>query len=162
MHGVLTHEHEVIKSCEDMNDYQGEERIVLIIPDEDSDLTIVACETINDIAYYVAQDKLIKDPDIGPDEWILLRADIQDPEDLPYEMERGNCVFVIYDDAVLFRGDTMQEAVNYIEGTFKMGWPVDISDFAVLSALELRHKIKERLVRLIGTFDELLEEGGHP
>ena len=159
-YGVQTNEHEVITSCDDLNDYHGEERLLLLINEDDQQITMVGCETIHDMSYYIVKDEMLKNDDSTPEEWILLKARILDPEDLPYDIELGACVYVIYEDDVLFRAETMKEAVNYIEGIFQIGWTVYIDDFAVVSGFELNDGMKYRLREFIDTFGELLAEEG--
>jgi hypothetical protein len=158
-YGVRTNEHEVITSCDDLNDYHGEERVLLLVQEDDQQITMVGCETIHDMSYYISKDELLKNDDSDPEEWILLKVQILDPEDLPYDIEFGTCVYVIYEDDILFRAETMKEAVDYIEGMFNMGWSVYIDDFSVVSGLELNVEMKHRLKEFIDKFDELLAEG---
>jgi len=146
---IQTEEHEVITSCDDINDFQGEERLLLLIMDEYNELNIIGCKTIYDIAYYAIKNGIIGRDNIDPEEWMLIKAYILDPEDLPYDIENGTCVFVIHEDGILFKGESMQEAVDHIEGFFQMDWTASIEDFAVVSALELGSKIKYRIKELI-------------
>jgi len=159
-YGVSTDEHEVITSCDDLNDYHGEDRLLLLVQEDDQQITILGCKTIHDMSYYAAEGGVLKDSDSAPEEWILLKSHILDPENLPYDIEFGTCVYVMYEDDVLFRAETMKEAVDYIEGMFKIGWTVYIDDFAVVSGFELNDRMKHRLKELTDTFDEVLAEGG--
>ena len=158
---VSTEDHEVISTCDDLNDYQGEERVMLLIPgNKERDFAMIACETLYDVAYHAVQDGGMMDAvdDADIEEWVLLKIHILDPTDLPYNIEsgRGNCVYIIFDDELMYRAETIEEATRYIEGFFKSKMVVNIEDFAVMSASKLHIHMVHRLKDLIDMFESCL------
>ena len=160
MHELLTDEDNIITSCSDLNIHHGEEKTLLcIVDDYYSEFTIVGCNTLYDIAYYTSANKLItKAQRICPEEWMLMKIRILDPENLPYDIEYGDKVYVFFDLGFFFEADTMQKAVDHIEGIFQMGWANDIDEFAVVTGIKLRDEMNYRLAGSMNTFDGLLAE----
>ena len=156
---VTTKPDDIITSGEDANCRIGDEIFILFIGNE-QDFAVLGCNTIHDIGFYAAKHDFLQNIEGSDDQnsWILIRARILDPENLPYEIEYGDCVYVIFDDEVLFRGEDMASATNHIEGMFKL-WDIEIDDFAIVTGCELPLGAKNRLLDKIEMFNDLKKEG---
>lgn len=152
---ILTAEEDVITSYEDINDYQGEVVEMLIVRD-DQQFSIIGCRTLQDVAFYAVDHGVVDPEKSDVDEWIVIRAKILDPTELPYSIEFGSCAYVFYQEDSLYMAESMEEVVRNIEGFFEMDLKsdigIEIEDFAVVSCEELPKSRKEVLKKFMTMF----------
>lgn len=129
-----------VSSIEDLQQLVGYTLSVLMY-DTDIDIEVVACEILHDLPYYAAKAKVFSKSS-DQSKFILARAEIIDPNVLPFELEDGKEMFVIYEKWDFGRFTSAFSAGKNIERTFNTYNEADIDrDFLVMMGKELPKQV---------------------
>jgi len=127
---VKTNPDDVVYDVEDLTKFTGL-RIAMMMYNDGIDIHITACEAAYDLPFYVAKNKAFPTR-IASEDLITISVIVLDPENLPYEINDGEEVFVIYNGWNLSRHGSMEEAVHDVEVTIDAYIRAEIDDFVVL------------------------------
>lgn len=123
--------HDVIMSSRDMQRNFGKSMYFAIREKSFDDIDMIGANNMRDVIFYSAYFNIFGD-DIDEGTLLILRATVEDPESLPYDIPASEQVFVMMDEFVLRSFDTVEKATEFIESNFKR-WPsCKIEDFIVL------------------------------
>lgn len=150
--------HEVIINTLDLNDNVGRTLFFGIAEATQSTIDIIGANRLGDAVFYAAYFSIFGNE--VPDEVLILRATIEDPEDLPYEIKDGDSAFVILFDEI-YEFESMSEAINSIEESFALYPRLEIKDFCVLTGRKLggkfKTKFKEKVTEAMQDLDKQKE-----
>jgi len=124
------------------------QRTGVLLYDSSTDIEAIACDRVHDLPYYVVENKMFP-KDIAEECFIILSVTVLDAEDLPYEIDPDEELFVIYDEWDFSRYDNMAEAVRNIEYTIKTYPNAVIEDFIVMVGRELMAHAKQAFINKI-------------
>lgn len=140
-----------VSSIEDLQQLVGYTLSVLMY-DTGIDIEVVACEMLQDMSYYASRVKVFsKSSDRS--KFILIRAEIIDPNILPFELESNEEAFVIYDHWDFGRFTSAFSASKNIEQTFNTYGGADIDkDFLVMIGKELPKGVLDLMLNRMSHF----------
>lgn len=142
-----------VSSIEDLQQLVGYTLSVLMY-DTGIDIEVVACEILHDLPYYASRVRVFSESS-DQSKFILARAKIVDPNVLPFELEDGKEVFVIYDKWDFGRFTSAFSAGKNIEQTFNTYGDADIDkDFLVMIGKELPKRVLELILSRMSYFSE--------
>lgn len=142
-----------VSSIEDLRQLSGYTLSVLMY-DTGIDIDVVACEILHDLSYYASKTGVFSNSS-DRSKFILVRAEIMDPNVLPFELEDGKEVFVIYDNWDFGRFTSAFSASKNIEQTFNTYGGADIDkDFLVMIGKELPKQVLSMILSRMSYFAE--------
>ena len=142
-----------VSSIEDLRQLSGYTLSILMY-DTGIDIDVVACEILHDLPYYASKTRVFSNSS-DQSKFILVRAEIMDPNVLPFELEDGKEVFVIYDRWDFGRFTSAFSASKNIEQTFNTYGGADIDkDFLVMIGKELPKQVLSMILSRMSYFAE--------
>ena len=139
---------DAVSSIEDLQQLSGYTLTVLMY-DTGIDIELVACEILHDLPYYASKTRVFSNSS-DQSKFILVRAEIMDPNVLPFVLDVDKEIFIIYDNWDFGRFTSAFSASKNIEQTFNTYGGADIDkDFLVMMGKELpKHILKLMLSRM--------------
>jgi hypothetical protein len=142
-----------VSSIEDLRQLIGYTLTVLLY-DTGIDMEIVACEKLVNLSYYASEAGVFARSS-DESKFILIRAEVIDPNVLPFELSTGQEAFVIYDNWDFGRFISAFSAGKNIEQTFNTYAEADIDkDFLVMIGREMPKRVLELVLKQIDHFLE--------
>jgi hypothetical protein len=86
----------------------------IIIADCDTSMDIVAAPHAKDVPFYAAYFRVFKNSEMEPGKRVFLHGRVMDPESLPYEIESGQHVFVLFDEWFFQMFNSMAKAITFL------------------------------------------------
>ena len=142
-----------VSSIEDLQQLSGY-TLAILMYDTGIDLDVVACEILQDMPYYASKTGAFSSVS-DQSKFILVRAEIIDPNVLPFMLEVGKEIFVIYDHWDFGRFTSAFSASKNIERTFNTYSGVDIDkDFLVMLGKEMPKQVLRMILSRMSYFAE--------
>jgi hypothetical protein len=142
-----------VSSIEDLQQLAGYTLSVLMY-DTGIDIEVVACELLRDLPYYASKVRVFSESS-DQNKFILVRAEIIDPNVLPFELDDGQEAFIIYDNWDFDRFSSTFSAGKNIEQTFNTYGGVNIDkDFLVMIGRELPKQVLGLILSRMSYFAE--------
>jgi hypothetical protein len=145
---IWTRPEAVIYELSEIPSFIGK-RVLLVIHHAGVDLEIIGVALdegrLQDLPSYAAKNRSISF-DLNETSFTLMSAVVLDPENLPYEINAGEEVFVIYDEWNFNGYSTMEAAARNIEYTIGMRTNSQIEDFIVLVGREFPQIVTKKFL----------------
>jgi len=133
----------------DLDDHMGENLFALIY-DEGASTILIAADSLKDLPFWASYyDYPSIPPDVDEDKLMVVSLEVENPQDLPYELTRWQKIAVVCDDWEFAIFDDMQKATEEIEFLLKTRAEVEIEDFIVFSYIELIPSMKVQMMERI-------------
>ncbi len=155
--GIKTDLTHVILATDEINRFIGKHILLLIVDDPHGSISIVGAERLLDTAFYAAYFNAINSK-IDPEEWSIIRGEVLDPEDLPYNLNMGQKAFVLFSDWHFTKCDSMADVTTSIESMFEAIKDTKIKDFAVITGNTLGGGVKKRMAESIDRHKKQIKE----
>jgi len=142
-----------VSDIEDLQQLSGYTLSVLMY-DTGIDIDVVACEVLHDLPYYASKSKVFSNSS-DQSKFILVRAEIMDPNVLPFALDIGKEIFIIYDHWDFGRFTSAFSASKNIEQTFNTYGGADIDkDFLVMMGKEMPKQVLSMILSRMSYFVE--------
>jgi len=146
---IISKPEDIVFDLENLDDYMGETLFGLIY-DKKASTIFIAGPSIKDLPFWASYYDYPAIPaDVKKDELLVISLTVQDPKNLPYELEQWQDIAVLCDDWEFARFDSMDSAVEEIEFLINNMKNVEIDDFIIFTYTELIDTVKTQIVERI-------------
>lgn len=144
---------EVSIAPEELRSREGSYQYVMIA-ESDTSLDLIAAPHAKDVPFFAAYFKTFKGSEVEPGKRMFFHGRIMDPDNLPYEIEAGQHVFVLFEDWFIQVFETMAKAVEFINDMFARCSVDDTSNLMVI----IGHNYGEGVLAAVNAHVEKLEK----
>jgi len=132
--------------------------VFLLVEDGHTETTLIGCKTLHDLVYWAARFKVFEKSKVEPEDRILFRGVVVDPEDIPYSVLGMTQTLVLIQDWSLDLCSSVKEATKAIERLFEMVPGLTMDEVTVVVGREMSEKIKEKTHEKIDALIELAKK----
>lgn len=150
---ILTKPENVAISTEDLVLKYSGQRVSVLLYDNGTDVSLIACQRFFDIPFYAVRERAMP-KDALEESFIIILVTVLNPENLPYEIEKDEEVFLIYDGWDFTRYPNMEDATTNIEEVLQNYTGAKIEDFVVLVGKEMHSRVRQAALRRIRQMEE--------
>lgn len=133
------------------------QKVTIALSDNQLDIAICVCKDAYDLPYFASKNKGFPST-LNSYNFVIASAVVLDPENLPYEIENDEEIFIIYDGWDFTRYNTMEAAVLNIEYVLARYINSEIDDFTILVCKEFGKIAFDSFVNRIGYCRTALNE----
>jgi len=124
------------------------QQVGVLLYDSSTDVEVIACPRLYDLPYYAVENKMFPKT-VDEESLMILSVAVLDPENLPYEINSDEEVFVIYDEWDFNRYDSVVAVTKNIENIIKTYPNASIEDFIIMIGRELMVHSKRAFISRI-------------
>jgi hypothetical protein len=118
--------------------------VFILVEDGLTETTMIGCKTLHDLIYWTAKLKVFEKSKVKPEDRVLFRGVVVDPEDMPDSVLGMTQALVLVQHWSLDLCNSVKEATKVIEKLYELIPELTMDEVTVVIGREMSEKIKEK------------------